>query len=444
MAKQYISHLSKPVSNPELDIFSVPATSITIDKTCYREYYPQNPLTDVGPYIFNILASPEFIDFNKNYLLMEIRIVKSDGSALDGGGGNPALVSPINSIVSSLFNQMKLNIQGKEVMNSGTEYYYRALLEALLNYNDSAKETHLDLSGFSTEVCSDGIDIDHEGHDFFKERAEKYAASAWVQLMGRLPSDLFNQSRYMLPYTNISMTLNRNPDTNTLLCYSIGNTDTFKIEIRKLVWYVKHVGVLPSVTLAIEKVLSTTNAKYPIKRVEIATQFIAAGRKTSQETPIIEGQLPVKAIVGFVEASAYHGALDKNPYHFKPFDIQEIYMVSGPNNYPVHPFRPNFAQKQFAREYIQFHNALNLDTSNTTNDITPYMFRYGTTLFAFNLAPDESAGDAFSLTQNGALTLKATFRSAIPAGGIVAVFYLEYENLLEISKNRDCLIDYRI
>jgi len=443
MSKQFISHLSKPVSNPELDLFSVPSSAVSINKSCYREYYPQNPLTAGGPFIFNVLPSPEFIDFSKNYLLIEMRITRDDGTNLPVDNQNQLHVAPINNITSTLFNQIKLNVQGKEVVNSGTDYHYRAYLENLINFNDSAKDTYMNVGGFTPEICTNGTDLDAE-HDFFVKRSSTYKGSGWVQLLGRLPCDLFNQNRCIIPLTNISLTLYRNPDTNSLLCYNITNTDTFKIEIRKLVWYLKHIDVIPSVSLAIEKVLSTNTAKYPIKRCEIATQFIAAGRRTSQETPIIEGQLPVKAIVGFVDASAYHGSLTKNCFNFKPFDIQEIYLVSGPNNYPVHPFRPNFGQNQFAREYIQFHNALNLDSSNITNDITPFMYRYGTSLFAFNLASDDQAGDAFSLTQSGSLILKATFTNPVPAGGIVAICYLEYENLLEISKNRDCLIDYRI
>ena len=65
----------------------------------------------------------------------------------------------------------------------------------------------------------------------------------------------------------------------------------------------------------------------------------------------------------------------------------------------------------------------------------------GNTLFGFDLTPDMSEVGMFQLIIQGNLRLEIHFAEAL-AGNINVVLYAEFDNVIEIDRNRQVLFDY--
>ena len=77
----------------------------------------------------------------------------------------------------------------------------------------------------------------------------------------------------------------------------------------------------------------------------------------------------------------------------------------------------------------------------------------GNTLYAFDLTPDLCSADHFILLKDGSLDLDvhlendsslATPALVTSATGYTAMFYLEFDNIIEITKERQVLIDFEL
>ena len=80
-----LHNMSDECIKSELDLFSLPMTQTSIEKSTYIEIPPLSALTDVGPIEFFVSASSEdYIDLNNTYLHLRIKITNLDGT--DSGG----------------------------------------------------------------------------------------------------------------------------------------------------------------------------------------------------------------------------------------------------------------------------------------------------------------------------------------------------------------------
>lgn len=68
----------------------------------------------------------------------------------------------------------------------------------------------------------------------------------------------------------------------------------------------------------------------------------------------------------------------------------------------------------------------------------------GNTMFAFDLSPDLSASEPhWNLQKIGSLRLHIKFATPL-AAPINAIVYAEFQNLMEIDKNRNVIVDYSV
>ena len=85
---------SIPSTKTELDFFAVPPTQVVIKRGFWDEIQPMNPITNEGPYEFRIPSDPNYIQLNKNYIYMQLRIKKT----ILGAGVAIPDYAPINMI----------------------------------------------------------------------------------------------------------------------------------------------------------------------------------------------------------------------------------------------------------------------------------------------------------------------------------------------------------
>ena len=432
--------MSLPGTKSELNLFDIPPTQVVVENSRWKEINLRNACTHTGPYEFHIGPNPQFLHLAKNYLFIQLRIVKANGNDLihlAGDANIDPLTGPINLIGKTFIRQVKLSLNGVEVFDSGDKYAYRAFLETELNYGHDAKKSQLQAALYFKDTPANHLDDIH--NTGLTLRAQYFRDSVWVQVMAPIHCDLFDQSKYLLNNIDFRMTLYRNSDAFCIM--SPGGNQNYKIQVENMKWYVKAVEVSKSVSLALERSLMQYTAKYPIRRVEIKSIHVNLGARATSDTAIFNGQIPRRLVIGCIDADAYHGIYAKSPFNFKNNAIDEVSITAAGQTYPSKPLTMDFAHNRFTRSFVQLFEGLGISDENKGNGINLASFKNGVCIFAFDLSPDEDDGsDHWDLVKEGETTVNVHFSDAT-AEAIEVIVYAEFDNLLTIDHTRNTFID---
>jgi hypothetical protein len=313
----------------------------------------------------------------------------------------------------------------------------------LFNFNQTAKESHLTSCLFYMDEASKFEDSTGAG---IVKRKEFVQASAEVDLFGRINCDVLNSSKYLLNEVEMRFTLTQNPASLVVFAPTpAAGTQalTPKIEITDATLYVRRVNLNPSILLAHEKMLTSTPAIYPFKRVEMLSYSIPAGTYKKCFENLFLNKIPSRIILGLVKNSAFSGALHENCYNFEHFDMN--YMTLSVNGHVIgcSGLQPQFDDKKSVIPFLfSFYNSGNhgMDDGNCVNRET---YPYGYCLYAFDLSPDLSANEShFSPQQQGSVRLELGFGTAL-AQVVNVVLHAEYADVLEIDRDRQVMIQYK-
>jgi len=232
-----------------------------------------------------------------------------------------------------------------------------------LTYGPSAKDSQLTAALFyedeagKMDKCNPLEDEAAYINGGLFKRNSFASLSKEIDLMGRIHSDIFFQPRYMLNEVNTNIKLTRSKDVFSLC--GIG-AQAFKILITMhQCIFVKLVS--SSVYLAYTKTLENGMAKYPISRVIVKTFTIPTGFLDISQEKLVSGQLPTRLILGCIENTAFNGALGKNPYNFKNYDLREICVLLDGQNFSIKPLTAIFETGQYISAYMSMFSAVGKD-----------------------------------------------------------------------------------
>ena len=447
---QLIDASSVPSGKMELDVFSVPLTQVAVKRAFWHEVHPQNTLTDAGPYEFHMPPDPHYLDLSKNYIYIKMSITKTNGGVLTWEpaageqleGGVVDKVGPINLIGKTLFKQVKLFLGSKLAYDSGDTYAYRASVETELNYGHNFKTSFLQAAGYEADAPTN--DTDNANNEGWEKRCSwfkhKNHETTVVEFMAQLHVDLFNQEKYLINQIDTRLELHRNSEAFALMSFS--NNPDFKIRINDMAWIVKKVDPVESISLALESALQRQTVKYPIRRVQIKTLQLEAGRKDTPTTTLFNGQIPRRMVICLVDSDAFHGNYKKSPFNFKHYDASSIQVIAGGVNYPPNPLQMDYGKNHYTRPFIQMYESLGLVSAQKSNWLDMDDFASGFAFYVFDLSPDSSDDSHWELIQEGSTVIRMTFRNPIPQGGVKLIAVAEFDNLITIDRFRNVYFDY--
>ena len=107
------------------------------------------------------------------------------------------------------------------------------------------------------------------------------------------------------------------------------------------------------------------------------------------------------------------------------------------------PLEFNFGKNQYIRGYYSLFEIIDKPVFAKRNDISREDYPNVYSLFAFDLTPDLCSGDQFNIIRTGNLDVGLTFADSLD-DSIVVIFYLEYDNLVEINNKFEVSYDYKI
>ena len=153
----YVHPFSKRCDKSEIDLFSVPPTQQSLERGRWIDYAPLSSVENPDSAITYLIAgTDEYIDLSKTILTVTGKILMGDGKT-DLSGGNQTSVAPVNNFLHSLFKQVDVYLNGKQVTPAMGTYAYRAYIETLLNYDASAKKSQFTSALYykSSDLLSD-------------------------------------------------------------------------------------------------------------------------------------------------------------------------------------------------------------------------------------------------------------------------------------------------
>ena len=220
----YVHPFSKRCDKSEIDLFSVPPTQQSLERGRWIDYAPLSSVENPDSAITYLVAgTDEYIDLSKTILTVRGEITKGDGSTLTGGGQSN--VAPVNNFLYSLFKQVDVYLNGKQVTPTMGTYAYRAYIETLLNYDVSAKKsqftsalyykdtaTQMDEAGAlpkTVDLNSNTVRVPGTGNQGFAKRSAFVQNGKQFVLSGPIFADIFMSDRLLLNMMDLKVVLNR-------------------------------------------------------------------------------------------------------------------------------------------------------------------------------------------------------------------------------------------
>jgi hypothetical protein len=168
-------------------------------------------------------------------LVVEGKVVKANGTNLSGN--EQPSIGPANNFLHTLFKQVDVYMNGKQVTPAMGTYAYRAYLETLLNYNVSAKESqltsalyykdtpgHMDDAGslpsektITIAGANQKIMVPGSGNQGFAKRDQFILDGKLLTIDGPLFLDAFMSNRLLLDKVDIKLILNRSSNEFCLI-----------------------------------------------------------------------------------------------------------------------------------------------------------------------------------------------------------------------------------
>jgi hypothetical protein len=352
-------------------------------------------------------------------------------------------LGPVNNFLHSMFQQVQVRIGNTEVENTNANYPYRAYLESLLCYNREQKETFLQNEMFYKDTAG-AMEDTMFGNKGLVARRERYTEQDGIfQMKGRLKSDIFSMNRYMLPQVNIQIVLTRSHPSFCMMSDAKFNTEKYKnlrIDITEAAMQVRRVRVSNSVILQHAMMLEKTAAKYPLRRVimrSLNTPYQAASFSLSG---IHRGIMPSRVVVAFIDNAAFTGDITKNPFNFLNLKVKSLKLKLASVSLP---YSDGITVDYQTNQYIQAYDAMSQNLGNISNDISYKEFGNGYTVYPFDLTPDLCDDMNYNILRDGALELECVLSEAHKEA-FQTLFYLQFENCIEITKERGVQFDFSI
>ena len=425
---------SKIAVNPELFLFSRPKTNTGINQTSWVECHPVNQLTDTGDVQINISGSGSaYLDLSKTLLYVKAKIVKANGENLTATDK----VGPINLFLHSMWSQMNVSFNQKQVSASGFDYAYQSIISTHLDMSPQAKTSFLqsalyykDTAGNmdATNSAPSVDDIASKNNEGLNTRAKFSTESKEFDMIGIPFADIFHMPRYLINGVDVGINLVQNKNSFRLIAQG---TEQYKLKLTHV--SLKACKVYPDNNMIIShgETMLEEEALFPFTQIDIKTFSISQGTYTINLDDVYQGKIPSLLVCGFVDSAAYAGDYSKNPFNFQHEHVDSFTCCADNQALPFDGINTKFSADNFQEAYLALFTARGDGLANVGGtDITRTDFKDGYTLFVFNLdshlhedaeqQPKQRIGNlslkiklSRALTQSATLVCYARFPSLI-------------------------------
>ena len=427
-----------------LDIYSPPIVENELLEGKDLQIYPNQSITDEGPYEFIIQSSgEEYLHMPSTRLHMCFSIQKLGEDGVLASAGNSEDYSVVNLTGNSLFKQIEVTVCNTPVVDqSTTTYSYKALLDTLLSYGREAKSTHLKTAmfykdGAGTEDKNEFVAPDTQSGYVLRKKSVKNSKRCHITT--QLHCDFMNCPRLLLPGCNVKILLSRQSDDFCLLTKDTAKK--YKIKIHELKLSLRKVKVSPVRLKMHMDQIQTTDALYPFRQTRITTHLLANGTPSKNIEDLVRGPLPQQIFCCMVDAANYTGSPTTNPFQFQNFGLNSwVFKVNGVNN-PTSAFQPDFAADNYFREYQNLMDCIGVAKENGGVDFNPSEFKNGNMILAYDSSADRCNSYHTHTLKTGVIGAELAFKTPL-VKPVQLIVYSVYHMMLKVDKDRNAKMDY--
>lgn len=420
-----IHEMSSMTSLERFNLWTVSPTQVVVDHDFYTDHRPITVTQEKCPIDFALTtAEDEFIMFSETKLFVSLKLTltRKDGVAVtDTDWGK---IVPVNNLLHSLFNRIEIKINDVEVTRAPSIYSYRAYFDTLLSFSKQAKKGYLQCVGWAD---------DRDARTAFLSGAGSNASFTF-DLVGKLHTDLTFQEKALIGKSSLPVTLHPNQAE-----FFIEAPEEYSVEAQLVnpTLRVKRSRVTDILLSSIRKAIAISPAKYGITRSEVTFHILEKGITDRILDNVIHGQLPRRLFLAMVDNDAAKGSFKKNPYYFDHNNLSWLVCYIDGHQFPRQPYQPDFEKGHYIQEFEALYDALDQNCTDPIIGINREEFRTGSTIFAFNFAPDLSNGAGanghVNLIRRGELRIHIRFSKPLKTTTNL-LMYSEYDNMIEIDQ----------
>jgi hypothetical protein len=426
-------------TSSDFDFFSEQKTQNMI-RDGVLTYFPADLKSDTQATIL-IEGSPQFLDLSKAQLYVKVKVYKYDKSTnLTAPLSNTDTISLTNNTLHSLWSQIDLYLNDAKVENK-MFYGLQSYIQDLLNHNREYKQTCLQAQGWFDDEAGQMNNVtlikneSIQNQEFNRGLVQRrnLLNTGEVEFMGAPHLDLFNNGKFLLNQTKMSLVLTQNSDNFVLM----GSGD-YRIKVIKAGLWVKKLTANDSIQNAVNMQLEKSFANYDINLTKVITRKIETAG-LGETLQICTGLIPKTVILGIADyQSTVIGKVDKNPFNFHHHNLKSINLMENGRSYPYSGALDfNFGKK----EYLSGFKSLETHSKSIYgNGISREDFAGGYALYVFDMTPNGECSEIIDVDRSGNLSvaLEFTEESGQP---LVLVCYLEYNNTIQLDKLRNFVVD---
>ena len=420
-------------ASSQLDLFTVPGTQSSQEKSVYVEYYPKHGFRDGGPLVFDIENNGNYYtDLSDTRLYIKARLFNSDDTVIAADVN----IAPCNMLLHAMVHKLDVMVAKRSITESQPYYPWKAAIETLLNFGQDAKTSQLQTIGYYKDSFADQ---NNPGHG---KRGQIVSGSRPFELLGPLHVDLFFQQKYLINKVPINLKIVLNEPEFFL--FSPNPPNNFKLKIEEASIWLRHVAISPDVELAHDAALQRKNALYPVHRTDIEVYQMGRGQRGITISSPFQGRVPDKLVMVLLENDSIDGSYTNNPFMFKHFNITAVTITLDGDPVGATPLKTDFGYNLYMRAYHNLFNAVNKTYADFGTDITYDDFAQGYSIFCFDLTPDGCGGakSHFEIQRSGNLVVKLNFADNVNET-INVLLYADFEAVQEITRDRELLTAHR-
>ena len=346
------------------NMFTVPATLTDRYRTEEERIGPQTVVPESSPAMGDITffippSSHAFISLPELCFEFEMAIKKRP---INGGGEWTHIiaedpVAPVNFIVHSLFQTCQVSLCEKVVSDTAVYYPYRAMFEALTMYSRNCVETQLTAGGFYADTPGKMENqTDNTGE---QKRKQLFLDMEWVELSGKVLSDVTDQSKNLITGVPIKLRYVLNRPEFYLRTWTVARADgqpaaipmDYRAFIRNPRLLVKRYVGTPDFMNAVAKRLLQTPAKYHLEKQLMRVNDIPRGTSSHTISNMHLGQLPKMVLCALVENLNFQGTFTTNPFNFIHKNLTQISIEVDGVSFPTKPYSVDFASGRTLEAY---------------------------------------------------------------------------------------------
>ena len=298
-------------------------------------------------------ANDLYLDLNNSRLHVIAKITKANGKNIDAN-----TAATINLTLHSMFREIGLDFNGRNVGDTSQLYPYRSVLESLLNFGKEVQDTRILNEGW-TKDTSGHMNVTAVGGNnaVLNARTATFARSTLIELIGRPHLDVFLQEPLIPP--NIDLYMKLIPSPNDFVCKSAAPAAIAQQEKYKLVIHSTNLIILikkltSRANKALINLLLSQNMVHHLSRVQMKHLSIPANQTSIKFDNVFTCALPDLVVVNSVSDADLAGGYQRNLFNFRNFGVKSIELKRNGTSRPSEGYSPNFANAQYIKAYSTF------------------------------------------------------------------------------------------